>query len=102
MRRRRRSITPATVPATASPGQGALLSLLVVAPFALLFLLHAGEPSALVFDETHYVPASDALARFADDLNWERPPLSKWILGIGARVLTGLHLAAAPAAHRLV
>ena len=54
-----------------------------------------------MFDETHYVPAAKALAHLADDLNWEHPPLSKWILGLGARVLSEeLRLVGEPAAFR--
>jgi predicted membrane-bound dolichyl-phosphate-mannose-protein mannosyltransferase len=56
-----------------------------------------------VFDEVHYVPAAKALARLADDLNWEHPPLSKWILGLGGRLLSEwLRLVPEPACYRLV
>lgn len=56
-----------------------------------------------MFDETHYVPAATALAHLADDLNWEHPPLAKWIMGLGARLVSErLHLASEVAAQRLV
>jgi dolichyl-phosphate-mannose--protein O-mannosyl transferase len=77
-------------------------TLVVLAPFAVLLALHAAEPSRLVFDEVHYVPAADMLARLAGDLNWEHPPLSKWIMGLGARGLCASGIACAPAADRLV
>lgn len=80
----------------------ALEQLVVLVVFGFLFVRHAAEPAALVFDEIHYVPAAKALALLADDLNWEHPPLSKWILGLGGRALCGLHLACEPAAYRLV
>jgi dolichyl-phosphate-mannose-protein mannosyltransferase len=63
-------------------------TLALVATFAVLFLAHAAEPAALVFDEVHYVPAAQALARLSADLNWEHPPLSKWIMGLGGRFLS--------------
>jgi dolichyl-phosphate-mannose--protein O-mannosyl transferase len=76
--------------ATARPPAAALAGgALLVAFFGALLGLHAAEPAALVFDEVHYVPAAQALARLAGDLNWEHPPLSKWILGVGARLLVG-------------
>ena len=56
-----------------------------------------------MFDEAHYVPAADALARLADDSNWEHPPLAKWILGFGARFLSEwLHLVPPLPAYRIV
>jgi dolichyl-phosphate-mannose-protein mannosyltransferase len=63
-------------------------SIALVAVFSALFLAHVAEPAALVFDEVHYVPAAQALARLSADLNWEHPPLSKWILGLGGRLLS--------------
>ena len=75
----------------------------LVLAFGALFLAHAADPPGLVFDEVHYVPAAWALAHLAGDLNWEHPPLSKWILGVGWRVLSEwTHLVDEPAAYRLV
>ncbi len=71
--------------------------------FGALLAAHLAEPAGLVFDEIHYVPAARALAHLAGDLNWEHPPLAKWILGLGGRLLSEeLHLVSAPAVYRLV
>ncbi|HET7755250.1 MAG TPA: hypothetical protein VFK85_15180 [Anaeromyxobacteraceae bacterium] len=90
-------------PVAAAPrGPGAWTALPLVV-FAGLFALHIAEPRALVFDEIHYVPAAKALAHLADDLNWEHPPLSKWIMGLGARVLSEqLGFLAEPAVFRVI
>jgi dolichyl-phosphate-mannose-protein mannosyltransferase len=64
---------------------------------------HVTVPAALVFDETHYVPAAKALAHLSADLNWEHPPLAKWIMGLGARLLAEeWHLVSEPGAFRIV
>jgi len=82
---------------------GAAGSLAVVLAFGALFLAHASDPPGLVFDETHYVPAARALAHLTDDLNWEHPPLAKWILGLGGRLLSEqLPLVSQPAVYRLI
>jgi dolichyl-phosphate-mannose--protein O-mannosyl transferase len=88
--------------AAAAPSRGwGAWTALPLAAFGGLLALHVADPAALVFDEAHYVPAAKALAHLADDLNWEHPPLSKWILGLGARVLSEeLRLVGDPAAFR--
>ncbi|BDG10729.1 phospholipid carrier-dependent glycosyltransferase [Anaeromyxobacter paludicola] len=93
---------PSPPPAAPSALRRAAGPLAAALAFGALFLAHAGEPADLVFDETHYVPAARALARLAGDLNWEHPPLGKWLLGLGARLLEALHLASEPAAFRVV
>jgi dolichyl-phosphate-mannose--protein O-mannosyl transferase len=77
-------------------------SLVVVLTFGALFLGHASDPPGLVFDEVHYVPAAEALARLSGDLNWEHPPLAKWILGLGGRLLSEALHVPEPAASRIV
>jgi dolichyl-phosphate-mannose--protein O-mannosyl transferase len=77
-------------PRPAPPPGGAAWTALPLAAFGALLALHIADPAALVFDEVHYVPAAKALAQLSGDLNWEHPPLSKWILGLGGRLLTAL------------
>jgi dolichyl-phosphate-mannose--protein O-mannosyl transferase len=95
-----RAKPPSTTPPPAGgPGWTALLPL---AAFGALLALHIAEPAALVFDEVHYVPAAKALAHLGDNLNWEHPPLSKWIMGLAARVLSDeLRVVGEPAAFRV-
>lgn len=88
-------------PSPPAPPAGAAWTALPLAAFGALLALHLADPAALVFDEIHYVPAAKALAQLAGDLNWEHPPLSKWLLGLGARLLTALGVGE-PAAFRCV
>jgi dolichyl-phosphate-mannose--protein O-mannosyl transferase len=100
----RRSAPARAAPrSTPPPAAGAAWTALPLLAFGGLLALHIAEPAALVFDEVHYFPAAKALAHLADDLNWEHPPLSKWILGLAARVLSEeLRVAGEPAAFRAV
>jgi dolichyl-phosphate-mannose--protein O-mannosyl transferase len=96
----------APAPATASPIEAltrAFGGLSLVLAFGALFLAHASDPPGLVFDEVHYVPAAKALAQLSGDLNWEHPPLAKWILGLGGRLLAdGLRLVPEPGVYRII
>lgn len=49
--------------------------------FAALFLSRLHYPSTLYFDEIHYVPAAKKLILLEANLNWEHPPLAKWLWG---------------------
>lgn len=49
----------------------------------LFFLMGVSQPTAQVYDEFHYVPASKNLVKTWTNTNWEHPPLAKWIMGFG-------------------
>ena len=49
--------------------------------FFFLALFTASNPTAFVFDEVHYVPSFKELIQFKTNINFEHPPLAKWILG---------------------
>ena len=60
----------------------ALLDLIPVLFFGALLSARVSHPSVLIFDEIHYVPAAKALISFSSLMNWEHPPLAKWIMGL--------------------
>jgi len=60
-----------------------ILCLLLFAGAFLLFLPWANFPNEYNFDEMHYVTAAKLLVPLRENLNWEHPPLSKYLIGIG-------------------
>jgi len=62
-----------------------LCLLLFVASF-LLFLPFADFPNEYNFDEMHYVTAAKLLVPPRENLNWEHPPLAKYMIGLGIAV----------------
>lgn len=82
-----RTERPPDAPAPAGRRRTPLGDALLVLGFGALLAAGAAHPAALVFDEVHYVPAARALIHLSGDLNWEHPPLAKWIMGLGDLVL---------------
>jgi dolichyl-phosphate-mannose-protein mannosyltransferase len=68
------------VPALRSP---ALVAILIAIAAQLLFSWGVATPSTLVFDETHYVPATRTLLALERPVNTEHPLLGKTIIAAG-------------------
>lgn len=66
-----------------SPLQMALI-LAVLAE--LLFAWHLHQPTQLMFDETHYVPAARDVFGLAARANEEHPPFAKWLIGLSMAI----------------
>ena len=60
-----------------------VICLLLFAASFLLFLPFAGFPNEYNFDEYHYVIAAKLLVPPVENLNWEHPPLAKFLIGVG-------------------
>ncbi len=60
-----------------------LTALLIGLVAQILFSLHLGRPSRLMFDEVHYVPAARDLLALAQPSNTEHPLLGKALIATG-------------------
>ena len=62
-----------------SPLQMAVLLALVA---ELLFVVHLHQPTKLMFDEVHYVPAARNIVEMIRPANEEHPLFAKWLIGL--------------------
>jgi len=62
-----------------TPLQMALLLALVA---ELLFAVHLGQPTKLMFDEVYYVPAGKDTFAMVQRANEEHPLFAKWLIGV--------------------
>ncbi|AJP71067.1 phospholipid carrier-dependent glycosyltransferase [Sphingomonas hengshuiensis] len=60
-----------------------LVALLIGLAAQLLFTFHLDQPSRILFDEVHYVPAAQALIDLEGPRNVEHPLLGKELIGAG-------------------
>ena len=60
-----------------------LVALLLGLAAQLLFTLHLDQPSRIMFDEVHYVPAAQALLDLSGPRNVEHPLLGKELIAAG-------------------
>jgi dolichyl-phosphate-mannose-protein mannosyltransferase len=63
------------------------VALLVGIAAQLLFTLHIDQPSRILFDEVHYVPAAQALLNLEGPRNVEHPLLGKELIAAGIALL---------------
>ena len=63
-----------------------MICLLLVLGSLLLFLPFIEFPNDYNFDEMHYAIAAKALVPPHHNLNWEHPPLAKYLIGLGIRL----------------
>ncbi|MHA6719029.1 phospholipid carrier-dependent glycosyltransferase [Sphingomonas sp. RS6] len=64
-----------------------LVALLIGIAVQALFTIHIDQPSRIMFDEVHYVPAAEALIELSGPRNIEHPPLGKELIGAGMDIL---------------
>jgi dolichyl-phosphate-mannose-protein mannosyltransferase len=64
-----------------------LVALLLAIAAQLLFTLHLDQPSRIMFDETHYVPAAKALLALEGPRNIEHPLVGKEMIAAGIALL---------------
>jgi dolichyl-phosphate-mannose-protein mannosyltransferase len=57
----------------------------------LFFLINIQHPRSLFFDEIYYVPAARHVLALSSPLNEEHPPLAKFIIALGMRILGDNH-----------
>ncbi|UZK65997.1 glycosyltransferase family 39 protein [Sphingomonas sp. M1-B02] len=60
-----------------------LVALLLGLAAQLLFTIHLDQPSRIMFDEVHYVPAANALLGLEGPRNIEHPLVGKALIGAG-------------------
>ncbi|HYZ47325.1 MAG TPA: glycosyltransferase family 39 protein [Sphingomonas sp.] len=58
------------------------MALLLALVAELLFAVHLGQPTKLMFDEVHYVPAAHDIFWLIRPANEEHPLLAKWLIGL--------------------
>ncbi|MET0309765.1 MAG: phospholipid carrier-dependent glycosyltransferase [Sphingomonas sp.] len=63
-----------------------LVALLIALAAQLLFTIHIDQPSRIMFDEVHYVPAAQALIDLSAPRNIEHPLLGKELIAAGMMV----------------
>ncbi|MBB5710143.1 phospholipid carrier-dependent glycosyltransferase [Sphingomonas xinjiangensis] len=63
-----------------------LVALLVGIAAQLLFTVHLDQPSRIMFDEVHYVPAAQALLELSGPRNIEHPLVGKELIAAGIAV----------------
>ncbi|MBC9034930.1 phospholipid carrier-dependent glycosyltransferase [Sphingomonas sp. JC676] len=63
-----------------------VVALLIALAAQLLFTLHIDQPSRIMFDEVHYVPAAQALLDLSAPRNTEHPLLGKELIAAGIMV----------------
>lgn len=61
----------------------AIVALLIALAAQALFTLHLDQPSRIMFDEVHYVPAAQALIDLSGPRNTEHPLLGKELIAAG-------------------
>lgn len=64
----------------------AVVALLIALAAQALFTLHLDQPSRIMFDEVHYVPAAQALIDLSAPRNTEHPLLGKELIAAGMMV----------------
>jgi dolichyl-phosphate-mannose-protein mannosyltransferase len=64
-----------------------LVALLIGLAAQLLFTIHLDQPSRIMFDEVHYVPAAQSLLDLAAPRNLEHPLVGKELIAAGIAVL---------------
>jgi dolichyl-phosphate-mannose-protein mannosyltransferase len=64
-----------------------LVALLLALLAQALFLIHLDQPSVIMFDEIHYLPAAQALLDLSGPRNVEHPMLGKELIAAGMAVL---------------
>jgi dolichyl-phosphate-mannose-protein mannosyltransferase len=64
-----------------------LVALLIGLAAQLLFTVHLDQPSRIMFDEIHYVPAAQALLNLDAPRNLEHPMVGKELIAAGIAVL---------------
>jgi len=64
-----------------------VVALLIALAAQLLFTLHIDQPSRIMFDEVHYVPAAQALLDLSAPRNTEHPLLGKELIAVGIAAL---------------
>lgn len=64
-----------------------LVALLVALAAQLLFTVHLDQPTRILFDEVHYVPAAQALIDLEGPRNVEHPLLGKELIAAGMLLL---------------
>ncbi|WP_213982136.1 phospholipid carrier-dependent glycosyltransferase [Sphingomonas sp. dw_22] len=64
----------------------AIVALLIALAAQALFTLHLDQPSRIMFDEVHYVPAAQALIDLSAPRNTEHPLLGKELIALGMMV----------------
>ncbi|WP_204270997.1 hypothetical protein, partial [Escherichia coli] len=60
-----------------------LVALLLAIAVQMLFLVHLDQPSVIMFDEVHYLPAAQALLDLSGPRNVEHPMLGKELIAAG-------------------
>ncbi len=63
-----------------------LVALLIGIAAQLLFTIHIDRPGQIMFDETHYVPAAQALLDLGAPRNQEHPLLGKELIALGMKL----------------
>lgn len=64
-----------------------LVALLLAIAVQTLFLVHLDQPSVIMFDEVHYLPAAQALLDLSGPRNVEHPMLGKELIAAGMALL---------------
>ena len=64
-----------------------LVALLLALAAQILFLVHLDQPSVIMFDEVHYLPAAQAILDLSGPRNVEHPMLGKELIAAGMALL---------------
>jgi dolichyl-phosphate-mannose--protein O-mannosyl transferase len=64
-----------------------LVALLLALAAQILFLIHLDQPSVIMFDEIHYLPAAQAILDLSEPRNIEHPMLGKELIAAGMALL---------------
>lgn len=64
-----------------------IVALLIALAAQALFTIHIDQPSRIMFDEVHYVPAAQALLDLSAPRNIEHPLLGKELIAAGMAIL---------------
>lgn len=64
-----------------------LTSIVLFAATEALLLIHIQYPEQVNFDEVHYVRAARALLERSSNTNYEHPPLGKYLIAVGIRLM---------------
>lgn len=62
------------------------MALILAVLAELLFVVNLHQPTQLMFDETHYVPAARDIFGLAARANEEHPPFAKWLIGLSMAI----------------
>ncbi len=62
------------------------MALILAALAEMLFAWHLNQPTQLMFDETHYVPAARDIFGLVTRANEEHPPFAKWLIGLSMAI----------------